>query len=415
LVLMAIEGYDMQVLAFAAPLIVRDWALPKAALGPTFAAGLLGYLLGATTMTPLADRHGRRIFIIGGTCVFALFTLLSTLAGSLSQLTILRLLAGVGLGASIPALIALNAEFTPARRRATRTTLLFVGYTSGALGGSFIASALMQTYGWQSAFVLGGAAPAALAAVLFFRLPESIQWLALPHEADVQLRRRARMGRILGRSTRRELTVSEESAALPVKQLFSCGRARLTVLLWLACITSLLGHHFLASGLPTVLEGSGMPLSKAIVAGGLIMGGGAVGGLIIGPLLDRGGVLCLAVMFFLSVPCVAAIGLPTLAANPLLALVFCSGVCLVGGQVGLNALVSQSYETSVRSTGTGWALGVGRIGSITGPVIGGILVSHETDPTSLFGYASLPGLASAVIIVMIWVDAKRKARVANES
>jgi AAHS family 4-hydroxybenzoate transporter-like MFS transporter len=153
--------------------------------------------------------------------------------------------------------------------------------------------------------------------------------------------------------------------------------------------------HFLTSWLPTVVAESGVPLAHAVIATALLQGGGAVGSLVVGRLLDRLGTLGIVAAFLVAAPCVAALGHVGTSETPLMALVIVVGLCVVGGQVGINALAGTLYPTYMRSTGTGWAFGVGRVGSILGPVIGGQLLAFGLPLGILFATASMPILVSA--------------------
>jgi MFS transporter, AAHS family, 4-hydroxybenzoate transporter len=188
---------------------------------------------------------------------------------------------------------------------------------------------------------------------------------------------------------------------LPVKHLFTEGRAVITTLLWVAFITSLMGHYFLTSWLPTVLNSNGVPLGHAVVAGSLIQGGGALGSLLVGRLLDRIGVIAIVMAFVASIPFVVLIGAVGMPEYLLMLVVFISGTCLLGGQIGLNALAGTIYPTFVRSSGAGWALGIGRIGSILGPVIGGVLIGMKLPMGALFMCAAIPGACCAATLVAL--------------
>src|SRR5579862_686631 len=177
--IMLMEGYDIQVLAYAAPSIIKAWQIKPSYFGPIFGFSLFGYMLVATVLSNFADRIGRKKIILGGIFLFGAFNLATVYAHSLSVLLILRFLAGIGLGASIPSTIALTVEYFPTRARATMIGVLFAGYTVGATLGGFIAADLIPRFGWQSVFYLGGIAPIALAAALLFTLPESVRFLAL--------------------------------------------------------------------------------------------------------------------------------------------------------------------------------------------------------------------------------------------
>jgi MFS transporter, AAHS family, 4-hydroxybenzoate transporter len=395
--LMFVEGYDMQVMAYAAPAIVLDWNIDRSVLGPVFGAGLFGYMLGATVLGHLADRFGRKRVILAGFWIFGLFTLAAAFADSLLFLLVVRFIAGLGLGGSIPSAIALNTEYAPTHRRATRVALMFLGYTVGAAGGGLLVAALLPRFGWPVAFLMGGAAPLALSAVLLRTLPESPRFLALQNASSAQLAAIARKLRpelVLPADARFLLRETQEPG-LPLANLFHDGRARLTLLLWAAFITSFLGHHFLTNWLPTVLASDGLPLGDAVLAAALFQGGGAFGSIFIGRFVDRRGVAAVAAIFAVAAPLVALIGVPGLNEAMLMGAVFIAGLFVLGGQFGLNALAGTVYPTFIRSTGAGWALGIGRVGSILGPVIGGFFIAAGLPTWLLLICAAVPFLLCA--------------------
>ena len=392
--LMFVEGYDMQVMAYAAPAIVADWHIDRSTLGPVFGAGLFGYMLGATILSHLADRFGRKRVILAGFWIFGVFTLAAAVADSLLSLLVLRFVAGLGLGGSIPTAIALNAEYAPASRRATRIAMMFLGYTLGAAGGGVLVAALMPRFGWPVAFLIGGTAPLALSALLWRMLPESPRFLALRDASSERLAAiAAKLRPDLVLPDRPRFVVRETQETSPrFAHLFREGRAPLTLLLWAAFVTSFLGHHFLTSWLPTVLASDGLPLGDAVLAAALFQGGGAFGSIFIGRLVDRRGIPAIAAIFAVAAPLVALIGVPGMSEAVLMGAVFVAGVFVLGGQFGLNALAGTCYPTFIRSTGAGWALGIGRIGSILGPVIGGVLIAFGLSTWLLLICAAVPFL-----------------------
>ena len=305
-------------------------------------------------------------------------------------------------------------EYAPERHRSFRVSILFVGYTLGAALGGILTAALIVNFGWQSAFLFGGISSLTLAAVLFFLLPESVRFLALMGGRDREIAavmRKLLPGAAIHASTRFTLAEHRGERGMPVKYLFMQGRALITSLLWVAFITSLMGHYFLTSWLPTVLNANGVPLAHAVIAGALIQGGGALGSLVVGRLLDRLGMITIVIAFILSIPFVVLIGAFAMPEYLLMATVFISGMCLLGGQIGLNALAGTIYPTFVRSSGAGWALGIGRIGSILGPVIGGVLIGMKLPMPWLFVCAAIPGACCAVALLALrMVAAKKDAR-----
>ncbi|MGA2055214.1 MAG: MFS transporter [Bradyrhizobium sp.] len=392
---MLIEGYDMQVVGYAAPAIIKAWHSDKAAFGAVFGAGLGGFMLGAMLLGNFGDRFGRKHMIVAGSLLFGLFTLASAWADGLTSLLVLRTIAGIGLGGSIPNAIALVAEYAPARDRATRVGIMFIGYTIGSALGGVIAAQLIPAWGWPSVFVVG--LPIAIGLVSIFVLPESVRFLMVKRgrtDLVLDLLRRVRPDLTIPDDA--SLAIEEEiSEGLPVAQMFADGRASMTALLWLAYAANMISLHFLTSWLPTVVAESGVPLAHAVIATALLQGGGAVGSLVVGQLLDRLGTPGIVAAFLVAVPCVAALGHVGTSETPLMALVIVVGLCVIGGQVGINALAGTLYPTYMRSTGTGWAFGVGRVGSILGPVIGGQLLAFGLPLGMLFAAASMPILISA--------------------
>jgi MFS transporter, AAHS family, 4-hydroxybenzoate transporter len=399
---MSIEGYNMQVVAYAAPSIIKAWHTNKAVFGQVFGLGLFGYMLGATLVSNLGDRIGRKKLIIGGCLLFGLFTWLSGYASTLTMLLVLRFIAGIGLGAAIPNTIALAAEYCPSRMRAMTIGIMFIGYNLGGALGGVVAAKYIPSFGWPIVFYVGGLAPIVLGAVLIVLLPESVRFLALRGDRSQQvLTLIAKLAPDLMVSPEARFVLEEESrTGLAVKHLFSDGRAMVTSLLWVAFIASLMGHYFLTSWLPTVLAGTGVPLARAVMAGAIFQVGGSVGNLIVCRFLDKRGIVAIAGAFAIATPLTILIARVSASDALLMLVVFLTGLCVLGGQVGLNALSGTIYPTYIRSTGAGWAFGVGRIGSILGPVIGGFLI-NVLPTSSLFVCASVPMVCCAAAAFLL--------------
>ena len=341
---------------------------------------------------------GRKKIILSGVLLFGLFNLITPYSSSLTVLLILRFIAGIGLGVSIPSTVALAVEYFPARARATMVGVLFVGYTGGAALGGFVAARLIPEFGWPSVFYVGGVVPIVLAVFLIFALPESVRFLALTGKEPAKVASvLAKLRPGLKIDTDTQFIVREEAQrGLPVRHLFTDDRARMTLLLWFAYVTSLLGHYFLTSWLPTLLVGAGVATGHAVITTGLLQLGGSVGGLLLCWLLDKRGIIAITIAFALAAPMLMLIAPSVMVSDFLLmAVVFVAGMCLVGGQTGLNGVSGTFYPTYIRSTGTGWAFGVGRIGSILGPVVGGVLIGFNLPISTLFAIAAVPMLCCA--------------------
>jgi MFS transporter, AAHS family, 4-hydroxybenzoate transporter len=400
--IMAIEGYDMQVVAYAAPTIIKEWNVNKAVFGQVFGLGLFGYMLGATLVSNLGDRIGRKTLIICGCLLFGAFTVASGHASHLTVLLVLRFIAGIGLGAAIPNTIALAAEYTPAHSRATTIGIMFIGYNLGGALGGVLAARYIPSFGWPFVFYVGGYAPIILAAGLTLALPESVRFLALHrHQSH-------RIGNIMARlapchvfSPETRFTLAEEHhGGLAVKHLFTGGRAVVTTLLWVSFVASLMGHYFLTSWLPTVLAGARVPLADAVLTAAVFQLGGGVGNLVVCRFLDKRGVTAVAVAFAIAAPLTILIAPARSSTILLMIVVFFAGLFVLGGQVGLNAISGTIYPTYIRSSGAGWAFGVGRIGSILGPVLGGYLI-NVLATRALFICASVPMVCCAGAILLL--------------
>jgi MFS transporter, AAHS family, 4-hydroxybenzoate transporter len=387
-----IDGYDTQAIGYVAPVLMRDLGIARAALGPVFSSGLFGLMLGALLLGPIADRVGRKRVILISTIAFGLCTLATMAARDVNSLLALRFLTGLGLGGAMPNAIALTAEFSPHRRRATMVMAMFCGFSVGAALGGVIAAALMPAHGWQAVFFVGGVLPIALAPLLAVSLPESVRFLALRGTADDAVR-------LLLQRLASETPVpagarfgvrEDRLAGTPVAHLFSDGRGAVTVLFWVVFFTSLLDLYLLSNWLPTVLTDGGASISTAALIGALLQVGGVLGAFVLGSVIDRFSFRALALTYLGAALSVAAIGYASHATVPAALVVFCAGFCIVGGQIAANALAANYYPTPIRSTGVGWALGIGRIGSIVGPLIGGVLLSRRMGAELLFLGAAMP-------------------------
>lgn len=392
-----LDGFDTQAIGYVAPALAREWSLSRAALGPVFSAGLFGLMIGALIFGPLADRVGRKKIIIFSTLAFGVGTLATAFVNDVTTLMVIRLLTGFGLGGAMPNAVAMTSEFSPRRRRATMVMAMFCGFSVGAALGGLLAAALIPHYGWRSVFVVGGVVPLLLVPMLAWRLPESVYFLAL--------RGRAGVAELLGRITPDATPVAPGTRfavhelrleGLPVRHLFSGGRTVPTLLLWVVFFMSLLDLYFLANWLPTVLNDLGASVSAAALIGSMLQVGGVVGIFALGNVVDRFSFRALALVYLVAVFAVGAIGQLSHAVAPVTLAIFAAGFCIVGGQIAANALAANFYPTAMRATGVGWALGIGRVGSIVGPLIGGALISAKWDTGELFLAAASAALCAAL-------------------
>lgn len=406
-----LDGFDTQLIAFVAPAIAQAWNVQIASFGVVFAAGLLGLMLGAAGVGLLADRVGRKKAIVLSTAVFGFFALLTASAQSLSTLIVLRFLTGVGLGGAMPNIIALTAEYAPQRSRGTLITLMFCGFPLGAVIGGLISSRLIETFGWRSIFLLGGILPLALLPALIWKLPESVRFLALAADGVrrlVAVLNQLYPGAHYDSDTRYVLDEARSDSS-PLRYLFSDRRTAATVLLWLMFFSNLLVLYALINWLPVILQRAGFALDDAIIGTVLLNAGGIVGGLILGRLIDwKGPYLILGLAYCGAAVFVGLTGYFSHYFAATSALVFLSGFCVVGAQFGANALAASIYPTAARSTGVGWALGVGRVGAIIGPLLGSLVIARNWPLERIFLASALPAAVAAVAVILISLTAPRR-------
>ncbi|MFL5309808.1 MAG: aromatic acid/H+ symport family MFS transporter [Myxococcales bacterium] len=399
-----IDGFDTQAIGYVAPAIVRSWQVNRAALTPVFSAGLFGLMLGALAFGPVADRFGRKPVLIFCTLFFGVMSLLTVTADSVQSLVVLRFITGLGLGGAMPNAIALTTEFAPRRIRATTVMIMFCGFSLGAALGGVAAASLIAHFGWKSVFVLGGIVPCLAFPFLAAMVPESIRYLV------VQGGRGEKVAAILSRidpgavvRTDATFTVEEHKAkGFVVRQLFANGRGPFTLLIWVVFFMSLLDLYFLTNWLPTIIHESGIAVSQAALITAMYQVGGTFGTLLLGRLFDRfSPFVMLALTYLAASVFVLLIGTVGGSIAALVLTVFGAGFCVVGGQIGANALTANSYPTAIRSTGVGWALGIGRIGSIIGPIIGGLLLSLRWPIRQIFLVAAAPVLVASLAALCI--------------
>jgi len=399
-----IDGYDIAAIAFAAPHLVRAWGVAPSALGPVFSASLVGILFGSAIFGWVGDRYGRKAALVGSNLLFGVFTFAAAYSSNLEQMFWLRLLAGLGIGGVIPNVVAINAESAPRHLRAT-LAIIAVGCVpiGGAIPG-FVTAALVPQYGWPILFQIGGIVPIVIAVAALFGMPESIKYMAL-HESQ-----RRRMEALITairpdfkipRNARFVIEDEKQFSGFNPIYLFREGLALITPFLWLLFALNLMGYFFLLSWTPTLLTAAKLPLTTAALAGAVLQVGGTVGALALCWWLQRHRFLAICIMFVLAVPVVGSIGFAGLTSqSALLTATFFAGFLVLGIQSGINVVGAMIYPTSLRASGSGWQLGIGRIGSIVGPLLGALFVGMPVQ--NLYMWSALPFAVGAVICFIVY-------------
>lgn len=401
LIVATFEGFDLQMMSFVAPVLGKLWSIESAAMGSVLSAGLVGLMIGGLVSGPISDKLGRKVVIAYSAFAFGIFSLLTVLSTDVDHLLIFRLLTGLGLGGAMPNIIALTAEYSPKRLQKTMVTVMFCGVPLGAVVGGILAAKLIPVYGWHSVFYLGGIIPIGLAILFAAACPESIRFLTARNAAPEKIAKILKKMQPLASFPQDSIFYLPERKLKgnPIKNLFTQGFARNTILLWIIFFMNLFITYFVAQWMPTALNNAGFPLSKAIIAVALLYGGGVIGGLIMSWYGDRRslkGIMGWALVINAAVLVIISIATN---ANTLLFLIFLAGLLFIGVQFGLNGLAATIYPTDVRASGVSWALGIGRIGSIIGPTLGGLILPLLASPTQMFMIAAIPSIIGAIALV----------------
>ncbi len=400
-----LNGADNVAIAVAAPLIAQSLDVTRAHLGPVFAAGLAGAVLGTSILGLLADRIGRKRILIFSTIVAGVFTLATAAAHSLPQLLMARFLTGIGLGGATPCFIALASEYAPRRHRAVIANLVWAGWPVGSNLGSFLYAAVVSAYGWKSIFLVGGLLPLVFGLLMIVMLPESVRFLILRGRDAGQVRRiidRLQPGLPVDV---RIVSTEEKPVKSPLRSLFSEGRTLPTLLLWLLFLSALGTGTVVFSFAITLMRGHGIAVPRAAMALGMGGIGMLPGAALAGRLMQRFGVVAVLVPALV----VGAVGTALLgeAAGSVTRMsvdLFICSFCLSGLALsGALTLAANSYPTSMRSTGIGWGMGAGGIGQVMMLLIAGRLLGAGWEGGGTFQLLAIAPLVGAVsVLLLVW-------------
>lgn len=406
------DGMDVAIMGFVAPSIVGDWGISKAAFGAVMGAAPIGLAVGAIFAGSSSDWFGRRRVLLLSVFSFGLFTLLTAHAGNPTEMAILRFLTGLGLGAAMPNTTTLLSEYIPERSKSFLLAAMFTGFNFGSALIGFIAAYLLPGYGWQSVLYFGAIVPLALFPLLFLALPESARYMVVRNVAQEKIR--AVLARISGADLNgvARFTLHEETVAAkqPIAVLFSPAFALRTFTLWITYFMGLLVIYLTTSWLPTMIKDAGMSIDRAANVTAMFQLGGTAGAILVGLAMDRfGAVRSISVAYFLGGIALVALGIGGLNSAWLALAVGAVGFCMSGGQTGLNAFAPGCYPTLARATGVSWMLGVGRLGSILGSSIGGLLLGFGWGFEGIFSVLAIPAVIAAGAITVNATTLRRSA------
>ncbi len=411
LIIIIFDGYDLVIYGVALPLLMQQWSLTAVQAGLLASAALFGMMFGAMIFGTLSDKLGRKKTIMICVTLFSGFTFLGAFASNPVEFAILRFIAGLGIGGVMPNVVALMTEYAPKKIRSTLVALMFSGYAIGGMSSALLGAWLVKDMGWQIMFLIAGI-PLLLLPVIWKFLPESLAFLVKSNHHDQAKMIVTKIAPETELTSNTQLILNESTTTeAPVRALFQQGRTFSTFMFWIAFFMCLLMVYALGSWLPKLMLQAGYSLGASMLflfalnIGGMV---GAIGG---GALADKFHLKPVITSMFV----IGAAALILLGFNSpqfiLYSLIAIAGAATIGSQILLYTFVAQFYPTALRSTGMGWASGIGRIGAIIGPVLTGALLTFELPHQMNFLAIAIPGIIAALAIFMV----NLKASVAAQS
>ena len=405
-----VDGFDTQSIALAASTIAKDLGIPAAGFGAIFGIGLFGGLVGALIGGLLGDKLGRKPVLIVALVIVAVGSLLTPFTTTALSLTLVRFLTGLGLGAALPSVVSLTGEYAPLKRRAATVGLMFCGFPLGAVVGGLASSVLIPKLGWTSVFWVGGIVPVILIPIVAIALPESVRFLAkrVDKSALETVLRRLKIDASIAPA----ITAAPDEPRAPLPSLFTQGRAVGTIMLWVILLLSLLMTYFLSNWIPIIATQNGLPARVAIIGAVMLNLGSILGSIVLGRFVRKRPATTIVVGYVLGAIAIVGIGQAAHSSAGLLITCLLAGFFAGGTQLLTIGLCATFYSEALRATGVGFAVGVSRLGSILGPVVGGILIARGVSTPIIFVIIGAVSLAAAIAMLLMGLVVLRKRGVA---
>ena len=406
--LLIFDGYDLFIFGVVLPSIMQEWGLTPLEAGALGSYALFGMMFGALGFGTLADRIGRKKGIAICFVLFSTATILNGFASSPTEFGIFRFIAGLGCGGLMPNAVALMNEYAPKRLRSTLVAVMFSGYSLGGMLAAGVGIYMLPRFGWESMF-FAAAVPLLLLPLLLWKLPESVGFLVRQgrHEQARAVLAKVEPGLALDAADQLQMS-DGKGQGVGVFELFRDGRALRTLCLWLAFFCCLLMVYALSSWLPKLMASAGYSLGSSLSFLLALNFGGMAGAILGGWLGDRFNLGKVMVAFFVA----AAASISLLGFNSptpvLYGLIFIAGATTIGTQILLYAGAAQFYGLSIRSTGLGWASGIGRNGAIVGPLLGGALMAINLPLQLNFIAFAVPGAIAALAMAVFTLSGQRR-------
>jgi MFS transporter, AAHS family, 4-hydroxybenzoate transporter len=399
------DGYDLASISMAAPALSQAWHLPGAAFANTFVMSSVGIMAGALASGPIGDRAGRKPVLLASLLLLMVSSFACVTTTTIPMLAALRFVTGLGIGTLMPATVALTSDYLPNRHRASVIMVVFTGAPLGGFLGGQLVAQLLPLYGWTSIFYIGGGLPLVLLPVVLFWLPESPRFLLSKGHLTANTRQLLQSLHIETEPTGDAVDIATGN---PVAGLFRDGLAPTTVLVWCLYFSNLISMYLIGYWMPTVLHMSGLSPADSVFAASLRDAGPLLSIFVLAPLSHRfSSQSVLGVSLAAGIVAIGAVGLVDLPYLPLLATIFLIGCCTTGSMTVINGMTAALYPARVRNTGMGWALGIGRLGGIGGPWLGGLLLGLGWPPRQVFLFACVTAGCAAACALLLRLQTRR--------
>lgn len=401
--LLVFDGYDIGAIGYAVPALAASWALSPSDFTLAIVLSGVGMLIGSLISGPLADWYGRKPVLIGCVVIFSVFSFASAFSETTLVLTITRFLTGLGLGGGVPTAIALTSDYLPRKNRAILAGVMTGAVPVGLVIGGLVSSKLIPAFGWQAIFLAGGLLPLLILPVLVIFLPESIQMMLARGKTAESISILKAMN-IEPSSLTSGPTSGARSAVVgnPVLKLFQDGNATRTSLLWAMFLANFLSTWLIIFWLPTILSAAGANPGDAAFYSAMMPTGGLTGMIFIAVLARYASIeKILAAALLVGTVAVFSLWFWNSSTPVTAMLIILTGAGIMGAQFGMNGLSGAVYPSQIRSTGSGWAFGIGRFGNIIGPALGGLVLGLAFPPKTMFLVAVGPLLVATAAMVML--------------
>jgi len=396
------DGYDLAVAGIALPSIMKDMGVEPTKAGFMVSSALFGMMFGAIFLGTVADKIGRRWAVAICIGLFSVFTAAAGLTKDPVMFSAARFLAGLGIGGVMPNVVAQMTEYSPRRIRATMVTLMFSGYSIGGMLAALLGKGLIETYGWSSVFLAAGL-PVILIPFILKSMPESMPFLMKSGRFEEVRQIVARMDPSYRPDPKDHFALPEEDTAdnAPIRHLFREGRGFSTIMFWIAFFMCLFMVYALSSWLTKLMASAGYSLGSALTFVLVLNFGAMIGAILGGWLADRFHIKYVLVgMYMLAAVSITMLGFKV-STEMLFVLVGLAGASTIGTQIVTYAYAGQFYPMAIRSTGIGWASGVGRSGAILAPIVIGILVGMALPLQQNFVAIAIPAVIATIAVALI--------------